>query len=249
MSTRYRHPLATHAVGTVLGHRRDGRPIYAIAGGDGTGEGGAPGAPAPAAPAPAVPAAPPAPAAPAPVPAGPAPGAPAAPPQGEPQDVAGLPQWAQDHIRSLRTEAADYRTRAQGQPQAPATPPQEPAAPAADGDVSRLPQWAQRIVTDSQATARQAAVQAAVYTTAATAGADPAALLDSTSAMAALAAVDPADPAAVTAAITAAVTANPRLAAKPGGPARGGTDFGGTPPPEQRPANLQDAIAARLAAN
>ncbi|MEV4966661.1 hypothetical protein AB0886_05255 [Streptomyces sp. NPDC024062] len=248
MNTRYRHPLATHAAGAILGHRRDGRPIYAIAGGDGTGEGGAPAAPA--APAPAAPAAPPA--APAPVPAAPvapaapAPGTPAAPPQGEPQDVAGLPQWAQDHIRSLRTEAADYRTRAQAQPQAPAQPP---AVPAAEGDVSRLPQWAQRIVTDSQTTARQAAVQAAVYTTAATAGADPAALLDSTSAMVALAAVDPADPAAVTAAITAAVTANPRLAAKATGPARGGTDFGGTPPAEQRPANLQDAVAARLAAS
>ncbi|MGC0427618.1 Spy/CpxP family protein refolding chaperone [Streptomyces sp. SAI-195] len=195
---------------------------------------------APAAPstpaAPQAPAAPSAPAAPATPPAAPPstppapttpPAAPAAPAQGEPQDVSSLPQWAQDHIRSLRTEAADYRTRAQGAaPQAPAAPAAPiPPAPAVDGDVSRLPQWAQRIVTDSQTAARQAAVQSAVYTTAAAAGADPAALLDSQTAMNALAAVDPADQAAVTAAITAAVQANPRLAAQPTGPARAGADF------------------------
>lgn len=38
---QYRHPLATHAAGTVLGYRRNGSPIYAIAGGNGEGEGGA----------------------------------------------------------------------------------------------------------------------------------------------------------------------------------------------------------------
>ncbi|MFB8242003.1 hypothetical protein ACFC58_36260 [Kitasatospora purpeofusca] len=36
----FRHPLASVAAGTVLGHRRDGRPIYPIAGGNGEGEGG-----------------------------------------------------------------------------------------------------------------------------------------------------------------------------------------------------------------
>ncbi|WP_457028100.1 hypothetical protein [Kitasatospora sp. P5_F3] len=37
--TPFRHPLASVAAGTVLGHRRDGRPIYPIAGGNGEGEG------------------------------------------------------------------------------------------------------------------------------------------------------------------------------------------------------------------
>ncbi|MBZ6258134.1 hypothetical protein KVH22_21700 [Streptomyces olivaceus] len=263
MSTPFRHPLASHAAGAVIGRRRDGRPIFAIAGG--SGEGGTPAAPAapsaPAAPqAPAVPAAPvtpPAPAPTAPPSAPPAPTAPpavpAAPAQGEPQDVSGLPQWAQDHIKGLRTEAADWRTRAQGTtPQAPAVPtaPPAPQAPAEapEGDVSRLPKWAQNTVSQAQAAARQAAVQSAVYTTAAAAGADPAALLDSQAAMTALAAVDPADATAVTAAITAAVQANPRLAAAASGPSRGGADFGSTTPAEHKPANLQDAIAARLAA-
>lgn len=167
--------------------------------------------------APAAPAAPPAPAAPA---------APAAPEGGEPQDVASLPAWAQKLISDTRAEAASYRTRAQS-PQQPAEPAAQPA-PAAEGDLTRLPQWAQRIVNDSQTAARQAAVQSAVYRAASTAGADPVALLDSQSAMTALAAVDPNDAAAVTAAITAAVTANPRLSATPTGPARGGVDFGGT---------------------
>jgi hypothetical protein len=40
MQVPFKHPLATHAAGTVLGRRRDGSPIYAIAGGSGEGEGG-----------------------------------------------------------------------------------------------------------------------------------------------------------------------------------------------------------------
>ncbi|MFF3398250.1 hypothetical protein ACFYW6_07025 [Streptomyces sp. NPDC002659] len=40
MQHPFRHPLATHAAGTVLGRRRNGSPIYAIAGGNGEGEGG-----------------------------------------------------------------------------------------------------------------------------------------------------------------------------------------------------------------
>ncbi|MFF1306799.1 hypothetical protein [Streptomyces sp. NPDC058307] len=131
-------------------------------------------------------------------------------------------------------------------PPAPVTPAAPPAV--AEGDVSRLPQWAQRAITDSQAAARTAAVQSAVYRTAAAAGADPVALLDSQTAMTALAAVDPNDAAAVTAAITAAVTANPRLAVAPGtGPTRGGAEFNGPPTGDRKPATLADAIAARFA--
>lgn len=131
-------------------------------------------------------------------------------------------------------------------PPTPAEPPQP--APAIEGDVSRLPQWAQRVLTDSQAAARTAAVESAVYRTAAAAGADPVALLDSQIAMTALAAVDPNDAAAVTAAITAAITANPRLAvAQATGPTRGGAEFNGPPTGDRKPATLADAIAARFA--
>ncbi|MFB7461709.1 hypothetical protein [Streptomyces sp. NPDC056188] len=240
----FRHPLASHAAGAILGYRRDGRPIYAIAGGNGDG-GTAPAAPAaPAAPSgstPAAPAAPTAPAAPAPAaqptapaaPAAPAPAAPAAPPQGEPQDVAGLPEWAQKVIRDTRAEAADWRTKAQGAapqpaaPAAPAAPQGEPAAPAAPAGPDP---------------ARQLAIQSAVIAAAPTAGADIARLLDSQAAMTALSAVDPANPEAVKQAITAALTAHPHLAA---GPARGGGEFG-APRGDRTPATLHDAIAAKL---
>ncbi|MET8098820.1 hypothetical protein ABZV29_20390 [Streptomyces sp. NPDC005236] len=152
--------------------------------------------------------------------------------------------------------AAPVPAPAPAQPAPPAAPPTTPPAPvapaapptAAEGDVSRLPQWAQRALTDSQAAARTAAVQSAVYRTAAAAGADPVALLDSQTAMTALAGVDPNDAAAVTAAITAAVTANPRLAVAPGtGPTRGGAEFNGPPTGDRKPATLADAIAARFA--
>ncbi|MEV0445957.1 hypothetical protein AB0I84_31540 [Streptomyces spectabilis] len=166
----------------------------------------------------------------------PPPQAPAAPPspqqqtapQGEPQDVASLPEWAQKLIKDTRAEAADYRTRAQQSAPQPPTP-QAPAAPpvdaAADGDVTRLPKWAQQALADSTAAARQAAVQAAVIQAAPGAGADVARLLDSASFTAAVAQLDPTDTAAVAEAITNAVTAQPYLAALPQTPAKGGADF------------------------
>ncbi|MEU8989975.1 hypothetical protein AB0C98_26690 [Streptomyces sp. NPDC048558] len=141
-------------------------------------------------------------------------------------------------------------------PTAPTTPapalaeqqPQPaPVAPAVEGDISRLPQWAQRAITDSQAAARTAAVQTAVYQAAPAAGADPLALLDSVSFRAAVEAIDPADSTALTAAITAAVTANPRLGVAPvAGPARGGAEFNGPPAGDRKPATLADAIAAKF---
>ncbi|MEU7340550.1 hypothetical protein [Streptomyces sp. NPDC007074] len=194
----------------------------------------APSAPAVPAAAPAAPAAPVTPAAPT-APAVPAaPAAPAAP-AGEPQDVASLPAWAQTLITNTRSEAANWRTRAQGTAPAPGdqgAPPVAPVTPEAtpgEGDVTRLPRWAQQAVTDGQGAARTLALQSAVITAAPVAGADIARLLDSNSAMAQLAAVDPADPVAVQAAITAAITAQPHLAAAggiPAGPPRGGAEFG-----------------------
>lgn len=165
----------------------------------------------------------------------PAPQAPAAP-GGEPQDVASLPEWAQKIIRDTRAEAADYRTRYQSAqpqqpaaPQAPAPAPQQPA-PAADGDVARLPQWAQRAVTDGQGAAQQLALQTAVIAAAPAAGADVSRLLDSQAAMRALAAINPADPAAVKQAIEGVLTTHQHLAAVPQTAPKGGADFG-TPGP------------------
>src|SRR5690606_12056524 len=109
----------------------------------------------------------------------------------------------------------------------PATPaPTAPQAPAdaPEGDVSRLPQWAQRAITDAQGATRQLALRDAVMATADAAGANLRAVIDSNTAMTALANVDPADHAAVTAALQAAVQANPHLAAQ-SGPPRGGVDF------------------------
>ncbi|MFI5475003.1 hypothetical protein ACIA6D_32940 [Streptomyces cacaoi] len=136
-------------------------------------------------------------------------------------------------------------------PAAPAPTPAEqpqlaPVPPAVEGDVSRLPQWAQRAITDSQTAARAAAVQTAVLQTAPAAGADPLALLDSVSFRATVEAIDPSDTTALTAAITAAITANPRLGTLATGPARGGAEFNGPPTGDKRPATLADAIAARF---
>lgn len=68
-------------------------------------------------------------------------------------------------------------------------------------------------ITTSQAEAKQARVELAVFRNAAEAGGDPAALLDSASFLEKVANLDPADPAAIAAAIAAAVEANPRLGA------------------------------------
>ncbi|WP_406124987.1 hypothetical protein OHQ89_23825 [Streptomyces canus] len=172
---------------------------------------------------------------PAQIPQQPAPQTPAAP-GGAPQDVASLPDWAQKLIRDTRAEAADYRTRAQAvapqqpaAPQAPAPVPQQPAPPA-DGDVARLPQWAQRVVTDGQGAAQQLALQSAVIAAAPAAGADVSRLLDSQAAMRALAAINPADPAAVKQAIEGVLASHQHLAAVPQTAPKGGADFG-TPGP------------------
>ncbi|MGW0686543.1 hypothetical protein ACWD2L_24620 [Streptomyces sp. NPDC002754] len=163
-------------------------------------------------------------------------------PQGDPQqpaegDVSALPEWAQELIKKAQEKA-------------PADPPQPtPPAPepAAEGDLSKLPKWARDQLGQAQEQARTAAVHAAVLRIAPTAGANAAALLDSQSAMTALAAVDTNDQAAVTEAIKTAVQAQPHLAAAVG-PARGGADFSSATPPERKPGSLHDAIAARLGA-
>lgn len=73
-------------------------------------------------------------------------------------------------------------------------------------------------LTKSQTDAKQARVELAVFRTAAQAGGDPAALLDSSSFLKSLDGIDPADEAAVKAAVETAVAANPRLGAAPSDP-------------------------------
>lgn len=73
-------------------------------------------------------------------------------------------------------------------------------------------------LTTTQAEAKQARVELAVFRNAAAAGGDPAALLDSSSFLKSLDSIDPADADAITQAITKAVEANPRLGAAPGDP-------------------------------
>src|SRR5690606_22427543 len=90
---------------------------------------------------------------------------------------------------------------------------------------------------DAQGATRQLALRDAVMATADAAGANLRAVIDSNTAMTALANVDPADHAAVTAALQAAVQANPHLAAQ-SGPPRGGVDFSGHGAGEVTPAQF-----------
>lgn len=148
---------------------------------------------------------------------------PTEPPKSDPWDD---PTAAKAEIERLRRENAKDRTNAKAQ-----------AAEDARKDLAQTIGKALGIVEDgaetdpakltesltaSQAEAKQARVELAVFRNAHPAGSDPIgdpiALLDSKSFLKSLAAIDPADSAAVTEAIKAAVEANPRLGAAPGDP-------------------------------
>lgn len=188
--------------------------------------------------------------APAPPPAPPAPDAPSpAPDDGKGGKDSVLADLAKerDKRQALESKVSELQTAQQSQLDAIAkalglkqddTPP-DPAALAAQ-------------VTAEQTRAREAAVQLAVYRSAAAAGGNPDALLDSASFLAAVKAVDPADVAAVAAAVKEAVAANPRLAADPGIPPAGhagiGVVGGGGGPIDPRLADLAQ-IQADLAAS
>jgi hypothetical protein len=102
-------------------------------------------------------------------------------------------------------------------------------------------------IASAQADAKRAQVALAVYQNAATAGADPLALLDSATFLAKAAALDPTDVDGLKAAMTEAVTANPRLGAAPESrtpapnPAQGSSG-GGT----QNVAQLSEADVKRM---
>lgn len=251
----YRHPLATHPAGTVLGHRADGRPIYAIAGGDGTGEGGqgaaggeegtgdgtgqqggTDGQQQPA--------------------GGQAPtgNQQQQPQQGTDGDVSTLPQWAQKAITDARAEAGKSRTVAKANAAAAAEQALAQKIGQALGlvkaDQQATPEQLTQQLADSQKQARQTAVHLAAYKAAQSEQVRADRLLNSRTFTDRL---DQLDPSAadfgeqVKAAIKAEVDTDPDLyKARPAGAVKGGADFGGAGNAERKPANLSAAIAARL---
>lgn len=144
------------------------------------------------------------------------------------------PEAARSEIERLRRENAAARTNAKAQAAEEAR--KEMAQQigkivglvADEADPAKLAEN----LSKSQAEGKQARVELAVFRTAANAGADPAALLDSATFLASLASIDPADTAAVATAIKAAVEANPRLAA----PAAPAVDSPAPKPPAPNPA-------------
>lgn len=250
-STPFRHPLATHAAGTVLGQRRNGSPIYAIAGGSGEGGDGSGGNQPPA-----PPANPPAPQAP------PNPTPPADPWAGFQWDgkVDSLPDSVAKVIRDAREEAGKSRTVAKQNAAEEAR--QEllgtiSKALGLEGEKPPTPeeltqQLAQSTgaLTTAQEEAAAARIELHVYKTAIRLGANADALLDSRSFCDAIDNLDPSlSPndfnAAVEKAINEALGSNPQLR---GGqvPRRGGGDFPGGPGTTGRPTSLGQAVAASL---
>ncbi|RNL63642.1 hypothetical protein EFK50_07825 [Nocardioides marmoriginsengisoli] len=148
------------------------------------------------------------------------------------------PAAAEAEIKRLRAENAKDRTSAKAQAAEEARKELAQSIGKSLGlveDDANDPAKLTESLTTSQAEAKQARVELAVFRNAAAAGGDPAALLDSSSFLASLAAVDPSDSAAIAAAIQAAVTANPRLGAAPAdpkapapNPAQGGSASGST---------------------
>lgn len=177
--------------------------------------------------APAVPTPPPSnePPAAAPTPPTPTPIAPAAPPvEPAPTEPAGSglpddPAALQGMIRELRKENANRRTASNTAAEDAKKELAQTIGKALGlvEDETVDPAKLTESLTTAQADAKRAQVALAVYQNAGTVG-DPVALLDSTTFLKSVAAIDPSDTAAISAAITAAVTANPRLGAAPAGP-------------------------------
>lgn len=139
-------------------------------------------------------------------------------PAGNPWDD---PKAAQAEIERLRKENGAARTNAKAQAAEDAKKELAQTIGKALGLVEDEPIDPVKLtesLTASQAEAKQARVELAVFRAAAQAGGDPAALLDSSSFLKSLNDIDPNDGAAITAAITKAVESNPRLGAAPAGP-------------------------------
>jgi hypothetical protein len=148
-------------------------------------------------------------------------------PPAEPTDTGTKNPWedpaaAQAEIERLRKENAKDRTNAKAQAAEDARKELANTIGKALGLVEdgteTDPAKLTESLTTAQAEAKRARVELAVFKSAAAAGGDPAALLDSSSFLASLEAIDPSDSAAVQAAIASAVETNPRLGAAPAGP-------------------------------
>lgn len=137
-------------------------------------------------------------------------------------------------------------------PPAPAAPP----APPAPQDVTQLPDWAQKQITETRAAGQQAAatvrtqqIELAAWRSAARQGAKADALLDSRTFVDTVSGLDPAADdftSKLDTAVKAAVSSNPLLRTGQA-PPRGGAEFPGGPGGEARPASLEDAVAAKIA--
>ena len=131
------------------------------------------------------------------------------------------PVAAEAEIKRLRQENGAARTNAKAQAAEEARTELAQTIGKALGLVKDEPIDPAKLtesLTASQAEAKQARVELAVFRNAATAGGDPSALLDSSSFLKSLDSIDPSDSAAISAAIRSAVEANPRLAATPAAP-------------------------------
>ncbi|GAA1327584.1 hypothetical protein GCM10009592_14590 [Brachybacterium rhamnosum] len=137
---------------------------------------------------------------------------------GEAESVDALPAWAQREIRSLRTESAQQRTAratAEQDAQAAADERIQAILKAAGIDTGASDEDPVKAAATARAAAEEEAkaarLELAVYRAATTAGADPAALLDSRAFLTRAHDLDPTDTAALTSAIRDAVQENPRL--------------------------------------
>lgn len=155
--------------------------------------------------------------------AAPTPEAPATDPKPTPPPAAPANPWedpaaAKAEIEKLRRENGAARTNAKAQAAEEARKELAQNIGKALGLVEDEPIDPAKLteqLTASQAEAKRARVELAVYRAADSAGGDPAALLDSSSFLKSLDSLDPSDASAVQAAIAAAVEANPRLGAAP----------------------------------
>lgn len=239
-------PLRTYP-GQILGHRWDGRPIYAIAGaspdGDGsaresggsaeggqTTEGAAAGGASSAA-------------------TGADAGQQAAEgaTEGEkPQKVEDLPDWAQKLVRDARKEAGDSRVAAKNA-ETELVQRLGKALGLVKDDEKADPEKLTQQIAAEQAEKRQAKVELAVFRTAGKHQGDPEALLDSRSFLAKVGELDPSAAdftAQVEAAVKTAVKDNPKLKAVQAA-ASSGVDHGGRPGERRttQPKSLADAVA------
>lgn len=230
------NPHTGHLVipGKVLGYRRDGRPIYAIAGGsgegdddtgsdggDGDGQDGDTGQDGDGTKTPKI--------------------------DGDVDKdrVARTIQAARDGEKKAKADAKAAKERVDAILKAAGLTP--------DGKTDPAEQLKAAAAERDKATAqaRDTAIELAVYKAAGKAGGDPDAVLDSRGFLASVSELDPA--AAdfsdkVTAAIKAAVKANPKLAATPAGqgPGKQGVDHAGAGGQKSKPKNLAAAVTARL---